>query len=238
MLTRGNTLRPRVLLLGGPNTYIAGWSRPGRRNIPKIWEERNYELPKDVDPEDLINVPQNAQYFAAIGAVEFGKDEPRTSASTRARRPRRLHQLRRLEEKKKAGGRAREGRRRARPRSSERYKRKKFVPATFEPGQVVEGFIGLDGGSTSTKAVLARRGPRRAGQDLSALQGQPHRGHEGGPRQDQKQVDDAGATLEVMGFGTTGYAKDILKDTLAPTSTSSRPSRTPSRRCSSTATST
>src|SRR5258708_20249664 len=26
-------------------------------------------------PEDLIKVPGNAQYFAALGAIEFGKDE-------------------------------------------------------------------------------------------------------------------------------------------------------------------
>ena len=41
----------------------------------KIWEERNYPLPEGVPPEDLIRTPDNAQYFAAIGAVEFGKTE-------------------------------------------------------------------------------------------------------------------------------------------------------------------
>src|SRR5690606_27545994 len=30
----------------------------------------------------------------------------------------------------------------------------------------------------------------------------------------QRQVEEAGATLEILGVGTTGYAKDILKDTL------------------------
>src|SRR4029434_5423278 len=30
----------------------------------------------------------------------------------------------------------------------------------------------------------------------------------------EKQITDQGATLNVMGVGTTGYAKDILKDTL------------------------
>src|SRR6267378_282121 len=36
----------------------------------------------------------------------------------------------------------------------ETYRRKKFTPATFQKGQTVGGFIGIDGGSTSTKAVL------------------------------------------------------------------------------------
>src|SRR5213075_1688218 len=70
VLTRGNTLRPTVLLLGGPNTYITGMRDCWKHNIPKIWEERNYPLPEGVPPEDLIKTPENAQYFAAIGAVE------------------------------------------------------------------------------------------------------------------------------------------------------------------------
>jgi len=62
-------------LLGGPNTYIKGMKECWRYNIPKIWEERKVELPEGKTPEDLIRVPENAQYFAAIGAIEFGKEE-------------------------------------------------------------------------------------------------------------------------------------------------------------------
>src|SRR5215471_16915273 len=73
VLTRGNTLRPHVLLLGGPNTYIRGMVEGWKYNIPKVWEERNYPLPEGVDPKELVKVPQNAQYFAAIGAVELDR---------------------------------------------------------------------------------------------------------------------------------------------------------------------
>src|SRR5437867_9403277 len=75
VLTRGNTLRPDVLLLGGPNTYVRGMMEAWKHNIPKVWEERNYPLPQGIDPKDLIKVPTNAQYFAALGAIEFGKSE-------------------------------------------------------------------------------------------------------------------------------------------------------------------
>ena len=75
MLTRGNTLLPVVLLLGGPNCYIKGMRDCWKANIPKIWEERGTPLPEGVPPEDLIKTPDNAQYFAAIGSVEFGKTE-------------------------------------------------------------------------------------------------------------------------------------------------------------------
>src|SRR6185437_6054839 len=75
VLTRGNTLQPVVLLLGGPNTYIRGLQECWKANIPKIWKERKTPLPPDADPAALIQVPRGAQYFAALGAVEFGKSE-------------------------------------------------------------------------------------------------------------------------------------------------------------------
>ena len=74
-MTRGNTLRPTVLLLGGPNTYIKGMQDCWKYNIPKVWEERNFPLPEGKDPKDLIMVPDNAQYFAALGCVRFAMDE-------------------------------------------------------------------------------------------------------------------------------------------------------------------
>src|SRR3954453_9140742 len=67
VLTRGHTLRPKVLLLGGPNCYIKGMRDCWRANIPIVWKERKVELPEGVPIEDLIIVPENAQYFAAVG---------------------------------------------------------------------------------------------------------------------------------------------------------------------------
>src|SRR5436305_725417 len=75
VLTRGHTLRPHVLLLGGPNSFIRGMREAWQANIPRMWKERKVEIPEGMKPEDLIKVPANAQYFAALGAVEFGKDE-------------------------------------------------------------------------------------------------------------------------------------------------------------------
>src|SRR5271163_3974047 len=75
VLTRGNTLRPHVLLLGGPNSFIRGMKEAWQANIPRMWKDRRVEVPAGMTPEELIKVPDNAQYFAALGAVEFGKDE-------------------------------------------------------------------------------------------------------------------------------------------------------------------
>jgi len=75
VLTRGHTLRPHVLLLGGPNGFIRGMREAWQANIPRMWKERKVEIPEGSTPEELIKVPENAQYFAALGSVEFGKDE-------------------------------------------------------------------------------------------------------------------------------------------------------------------
>src|SRR5215468_4615375 len=75
VLTRGHTLRPQVLLLGGPNCYIKGMRDCWRHNIPIIWKERKVQYDETKPIEELIVVPENAQYFAALGAVEFAKIE-------------------------------------------------------------------------------------------------------------------------------------------------------------------
>src|SRR5213075_1617615 len=46
VLTRGHTLRPHVLLLGGPNTFIRGMREAWQHNIPKMWAERGVEIPE------------------------------------------------------------------------------------------------------------------------------------------------------------------------------------------------
>src|SRR6516164_2202617 len=156
VLTRGNTLQPVVLLLGGPNCYIKGMRDCWKANIPKIWEERNTPLPEAVAPEDLIQTPDNAQYFAAIGSVEFGKTEDEGVGQYVGYEKLDWYvNVGRDEEKAKrgaTGGLAKDEADLA--AFKKKYRHKKFVPATFQPSEVVEGFVGIDGGSTSTKAVL------------------------------------------------------------------------------------
>src|SRR3989304_2372179 len=78
VLTRGNTLRPHVLLLGGPNTFIPALREAWQFHIAKMWAERGVAIPEGVAAEDLIYVPENAQYYAAMGAVLYGKGEEET----------------------------------------------------------------------------------------------------------------------------------------------------------------
>ncbi|MGB4852890.1 MAG: acyl-CoA dehydratase activase-related protein [Ignavibacteria bacterium] len=187
-------------------------------NIPKIWEERKVKLPSGVAPEDLIKVPENAQYFAAIGAIEFGKDEESHIGVYKGWKDLEHYILvGREEEKKKFSGGNTTGLSKDEVELSafkEKHKVEKFIPAKFQPGEVVKGFIGIDGGSTSTKAALVSL-------DKEVLV-KAYQLSKGNPIEDtieilgklKEQVEEQGATLEILGVGTTGYAKDILKDVL------------------------
>src|ERR1700723_445689 len=155
VLTRGHTLRPHVLLLGGPNGFIKGMREAWQTNIPLMWKERKVEIPEGIKPEDLIKVPENAQYFAALGAVEYGKDEdPELGRYLGVEKLLYYIDYGRAEEKAISGGKGLVTDASELAQFREEFKRKKFIPAEFYPGQVVSGFIGVDGGSTSTKAVL------------------------------------------------------------------------------------
>ena len=215
VLTRGNTLRPHVLLLGGPNSFIRGMQEAWQANIPRMWKERKVQIPEGATPEELIKVPGNAQYFAALGSVEFGKDEEKEVGRYLGTDKLAWYiDYGRAEEKAVSGGKGLIASNQELKEFQAAYHRKKFIPAQFVPGQVVSGFVGVDGGSTSTKAVLLDK----EGQILCKA----YQLSNGNPIHDtiemfeklREQIEGRGASMEVLGVGTTGYAKDILKDVL------------------------
>src|SRR4030088_489225 len=215
VLTRGHTLRPHVLLLGGPNSFIKGMREAWQANIPRMWQERKVSIPDGAKPEDLIKVPSNAQYFAAMGAIEFGKSEEDCVGCYQGYEKLEYYiEFGRQEEKSKSGAKGLVSKDGELDGFKETYRRKKFTPATFQKGQTVGGFIGIDGGSTSTKAVLL--------DDRGDILCKAYQLSNGNPIQDtiemfenlRGQVEAQNAKLEVLGVATTGYAKDILKDVL------------------------
>ncbi|MDM7915436.1 MAG: BadF/BadG/BcrA/BcrD ATPase family protein [Candidatus Eisenbacteria bacterium] len=214
VLTRGHTLRPVVLLLGGPNTYIRGMVEAWRHNIPIIWQERNIAVP-DRPIEELIAVPQNAQYFAAIGACEFGKQEEDGTGLYQGREQlQRYIEVGRAEEKASRGSRGLAKDKTELEQFLDRYKKEPWDPARFEPGTTVGGFIGIDGGSTSTKAVLMNAEGELLAKAYQLSKGNPIEDTIEIMKSLRHQVESQGAALEVLGVGTTGYAKDVLKDAL------------------------
>ncbi len=155
VLTRGNTLKPRVLLLGGPNTYLPFLQDCWRLRIPETWRDRGLAVPTDMPVEDLIFVPQQSDLYAAYGAAMFGLADNDSGLRYRGAGG--------LESFIQNGRRARLGEQAGPPLSrtgeetrtfEDSYRIEKFVPPVLEAGTLLRGVIGLDGGSTSSKAVL------------------------------------------------------------------------------------
>jgi predicted CoA-substrate-specific enzyme activase len=215
VLTRGHTLRPHVLLLGGPNCFIKGMREAWVANIPRVWKERGVEIPPGETAGSCIKTPANAQYFAALGAVEFGKDEDASVGRYLGVIGLRHYiNVGRLEEKATSGGGALSTSPEELAAFKEQYKPKPFTPARFKTGETVRAFVGLDGGSTSTKAVLLSTAGDVLCKSYQLSKGNPIQDTVEMFEQLEAQVTAQGATLEVLGVGTTGYAKDVLKDVL------------------------
>ncbi len=213
VLTRGSTLKHKVCLLGGPNTYLPFLIECWRKRIPETWEERGYVWPKDQPIEETIFVPDGAQYYAAFGACVYGLREEGTVGLYAGKGG--------LVDYMQNGRKARLGESAGPPlvkgndeitdfRSL--YAIPRFSPRKLNAGKTIRGVIGLDGGSTSSKAVLV--------DEEGEIICKAYQLSKGNPIQDTKElltsirsyVADQGATLDVMGFGATGYAADVLQE--------------------------
>jgi len=215
VLTRGNTLHPHVLLLGGPNAFLRGMREAWVHHIPRLWKERQVRLPRGCLAEEVIKVPQNALYFAAMGAVEFGRLEGEETGRYLGTELLKQH-LREGRQKEKcksgtAGLVASAGELR---RFEREHAVPPFIPGRFQPGSTVRAFIGLDGGSTSTKAVLLSPEAELLSKAYQLSQGNPIQDTKQLLESLRRQVESQDARLEVLGLATTGYAKDILRDVL------------------------
>jgi len=217
VLTRGNTLRSRVLLLGGPNTFLPFLQECWRQRIPETWQQRGYAFDQSCPIDELIVVPADSEYFAAYGAVLFGRVDFVKSE------PVRFNGFEGLEEYCATGRTTRLAAASGPPLFEsadeispfvDEFKTPVFKPPVFQRGEIVRAAIGLDAGSTSTKVVLVDENEKviRKAYRLSG----------GNPIQDTKEllselkesIMQQGAVLQVLGFGATGYAAPVLTKTL------------------------
>ncbi|MEM7434276.1 MAG: BadF/BadG/BcrA/BcrD ATPase family protein [Myxococcota bacterium] len=213
VLTRGNTLRHKVVLLGGPNTFLPFLQECWRKRIPETWDERGYDYPKDVPIEELIPVPDNAALYAAYGAVMYGMHEaPDVGVFAGLDGLKRYITEGRKERLGESAGPPLVTQEGELDQFLDAYRIPKFVEPELPAGGTVKAVIGLDGGSTSSKAVLL-------GEDGEVLM-KSYALSKGNPIQDAKElladlrtrVRDKGAELDILGFGATGYAADVLEE--------------------------
>jgi activator of 2-hydroxyglutaryl-CoA dehydratase/predicted nucleotide-binding protein (sugar kinase/HSP70/actin superfamily) len=254
VLARGNTLRHKVLLLGGPNAYLPFLQECWRKRIPETWTERSYNFPKDIPLEELIFAPENAQYYAAFGSVIYGLIEmggrfgveggysqrfekeatphippipPRSPAGkatgsldfTKSDLGR-YKGTDAFKEFIDYGRKAQLGKKKGPPlvqskeeleEFKQQYSIPKFRPQNIEAGNIVRGYIGLDGGSTSSKAVLIDEHGEVLLKVYQLSKGNPIRDTKELLKQMNDYATNRGAAIEVLGFGATGYAADVLE---------------------------
>ncbi|MCX7602492.1 MAG: acyl-CoA dehydratase activase-related protein [Bryobacteraceae bacterium] len=207
VLSRGRLLRPLVLLLGGPNYYLPGLREAWRAHLMRLWRERGLELPAGASASELVRCPDDAVYFAALGAVELAREEggapgyrgagaltaPGCLADTRTDGlPGLCRSRRELQE------------------FLEQYRPPSRPERGFERGEKCRVFLGIDGGSTSTKAVLIDEwgAVRASAYCLSA--GNPLHDCREIARELREKAERQGARIHVLGAAVTGYAKDVL----------------------------
>ncbi|MCD6212518.1 MAG: CoA activase, partial [Sulfurovum sp.] len=205
VLTRGNTLMPNVLLLGGPNTYLPFLQDCWRMRIAELWDERGIEHDKE-KLNELILVPDNAQYYAALGAVIFGEGENNHDKSFSG-----LIQLKTLVDT--GGTKHNENNDAPLVSSPEELKtfKEQYAIKAFTPPKLTKKttcFLGIDGGSTSSKAVLI-------GEDGELLL-KVYQLSKGNPIEDTLELlqniqdHNNDGFYDVKGLGVTGYAADVL----------------------------
>lgn len=215
VLTRGNTLRDRVLLLGGPNTFLPFLRDCWRLRVAEVWAERGHE-PADRPIEDLVFVPENAQYYAAAGAALFGMQEVDDTAGIY----RGLDALRGfIANGRKAKLGAHSGPSLLRGGEDygafrDAYRVPAFIPKTFEAGTVIRGYVGFDGGSTSSKAVLLDGDGEVLAKEYQLSKGNPVQDAKDIMMRIRRYATEQGCSLDVRGFGVTGYAADVLDSAL------------------------
>jgi len=215
VLTRGNTLRSEVILLGGPNTYLPFLQECWRYRIPQTWNERGYEYDKNIPLEQLISVPKNSEYYAAFGAVLFGmRDDDELGQYIGLDK---LRDFIKNGRKTKLGEKAGPS---LTKNAAERdefirlFSQPKFISKKFLPKEVVKAVIGLDGGSTSSKLVLIDEQGEIIKKVYSLSKGNPIADMKDMFAQVKQWAEEEHTTLDIIGFGVTGYAGDVMETAL------------------------
>ncbi|HEV3059248.1 MAG TPA: BadF/BadG/BcrA/BcrD ATPase family protein [Vicinamibacterales bacterium] len=204
-LTKGNTPTPQVLLLGGPNLFFNGLQEAWRHHLGTLWRERRI----DAVPAEVIQVPNEALYYACLGCIEIAAGEARTVGLYAGD-----EKLKWWIEQGQWEAKAKDGARGLVRDAAdlEIFTRNYAAPAarlcpSVDPAH--PALVGCDLGSTTAKAVVLRP----SGELVASIYVQSN----GNPIEDAKALF---RELHGRGFANisalaiTGYGKDLLKDIL------------------------
>lgn len=215
-LTKGNTPMPEVLLLGGPNMFFKGLQEAWKYHLGKLWNERKVVIPEGKTIDDVILVPDEALYYAALGCIEVARSEA-SDVGVYTGREKLEWWLKEGQhaEKKKSGSQGLWSTIEELSNFQQEYgaSQRSIPNPSPSPLPLVRGgagggvLLGCDFGSTTAKAVCLSP----EGEVLFSC----YALSKGNPIEDAKklfqQVEAAGYT-NLLGVGITGYGKDLLRN--------------------------
>ncbi|HMJ41388.1 MAG TPA: BadF/BadG/BcrA/BcrD ATPase family protein [Pseudolabrys sp.] len=209
-LTKGNTPLPGVLLLGGPNLFFKGLQEAWRHHLAKLWAERKVALPDG----DLIQIPQQALYYASLGCIEIGAAQADAVYLGTERLQWWIAQGQH-EHKGKEGNAGLTGDADDFKAFLEKYSDPKRLGITGLAAAVATPrfdepvAVGCDFGSTTGKAVVLSASDELLFSCYAISKGNPIED----AKDIMRQIRQAGFT-RIGGLAITGYGKDLLKDIL------------------------
>ncbi len=198
-LAQGLAIEKPVAFEGGPLTF--------HKTLVRVFAEK-----LELKPEEILR-PEKPEIMIAYGAAlsletMFSQKASCVSLEELAQ------QLDRLSREKELSG-AERGKpffetKEALAQFEREHCRRSFTEAQYKPGQVIRGYLGIDSGSTTTKFVLLG--------EQEELLDSFYAPNEGDPLQVAKKAliamrdryRAAGARLEILGAGTTGYGEMLF----------------------------
>ena len=210
VLTRGQTLKPRVLLLGGPNVFIPGMRQAWRHYLVKLWKQQGVPFSENAPLESLVSVPFDGQFFGVIGAIEYGRTEDAGVGCYRGTKPLALH-VQSNRSSHRAGG------TRGLYESAaelQEFLRQYSLPSPPRPSHSapeIEAFLGIDGGSTSTKAVVLAADGTLIDSAYRLSQAEPIQDAIAVLRELRDRFAERNVRLKVLRAAATGYSRILPK---------------------------
>ncbi len=205
-LTRGKTPLPAVLLLGGPNLFFQGLREAWLNQLTTLWKERGVSL--NGEPTDLVRVPEEALYYAAIGCIQtVAEGDGRAPLYRGTRELARWIADRSKAHKREKGAFALWRTADELAAFTRRYARAARPPACGVAGGSRDGLvIGCDFGSTTAKAVCMSPD----GEMLESVYALSR----GNPLEDARalfaSIRERTQAAPVRALGLTGYGKNLL----------------------------